>query len=141
MAKKSNKQESEEAPVKKKRKLGARNKAKGSEYERQIAKELRELGFENVVTSRSESKRTDNNKIDLIDLDKKLPVSIQLKKSTNTPQYFKIREESTVDPTTFVIIWNKQEKANVNFMSVGEVVLLDKKLFYELIKPYANKEP
>lgn len=121
-----------------KKKQGARNKAKGSEYERKIAKELRDLGFTGVVTSRSESKAMDNNKIDLIDKDNKLPCFIQLKRTQTTPQYFKIREESTVDPEKFVLIWNRQEKANVNFVSVGEVCMIPKSLFYELIKSYAG---
>lgn len=128
----------EELFPKKKRSVGARNKQKGSEYERKIAKELRELGFDGVVTSRSESKTVDNNKVDLIDTEGKLPVFIQLKRTQTTPQYFKIREESTVDPEKFVLIWNRQEKANVNFVSVGEVVMMDKNLFYELIKPFSK---
>ena len=122
----------------KRRGLGARNKARGNEYECRIAKELRELGFTGVVTARSESKRTDNNKVDLIDTNHQLPFNIQLKRTVNTPQYFKIREESTVDPKSFVLIWNKQEKANVNFLSVGEAVIMDKETFYDLIKHYAK---
>lgn len=122
----------------KRRGLGARNKARGNEYECRIAKELRDLGFTGVVTARSESKRTDNNKVDLIDTNKQLPFNIQLKRTVNTPQYFKIREESTVDPKSFVLIWNKQEKANVNFLSAGEVVMMDKEAFYDLIKHYVK---
>lgn len=89
-----------------KKRTGAFNKRRGNGYERQIAKELRELGFEQVVTSRSESKSTDDNKVDIIDKEGKLPynMQIQLKKTIATPQYFKIREESTVDPESFVII-------------------------------------
>lgn len=122
----------------KRRGLGARNKARGNEYECRIAKELRELGFTGVVTSRSESKRTDDNKIDLIDTEHQLPFNIQLKRTQTTPQYFKIREESTVDPESFVLIWNKQEKANINFLSIGEVVMMDKKAFYKLIKQFTE---
>jgi len=124
----------------KRRGLGARNKARGNEYECRIAKELRELGFTSVVTARSESKRTDNNKVDLIDTEHKLPFNIQLKRTVNTPQYFKIREESTVDPKTFVLIWNKQTKAAVNFMSDGEVVMMDKLAFYDLIKQFVKSD-
>lgn len=125
-----------DAKPKRRRGTGARNKAKGNEYERKIAKELRELGFEGVVTARSESKAVDNNKVDLIDTEGKLPCNIQLKKTVNTPQYFGIREASTVNPASFVIIWNRQEKVNVNFKSVGEVVMMDKELFYTLLSCY-----
>ena len=135
MSKKETK--SNESTSKKKR-SGAYNKRRGNSYETKIAKELRELGFTGVVTSRSESKRADDNKIDLIDTENKLPFYPQLKRTINTPQYFKIREESTVDPEKFVLFWNKQEAKETNICSVGECVILDKKFFYELIKQYVN---
>lgn len=78
----------------------ARNK--GNNYERQIVKELNELGF-NTGTTRNNSKQQDNNKIDIYDHDGTLPCKIQLKKTLATPQYFKIRSESTVDPKEFVL--------------------------------------
>lgn len=124
--------------VKKKRaSLGKRNRQRGNEYERRIAKELNDIGFQ-VVTSRSESKRADDNKIDLIDLSNKLPVQLQLKRVTSTPQYFKIREESTVPNKNFALLWNKQKNVNGRFMSEGEIVILDKEMFYQLIAPYAQ---
>lgn len=122
-----------------KKRSGSYNKNRGNDYERKIAKELKELGF-NTVTSRSESKRTDDNKIDIIDLDGNLPCFIQLKKMIQTPNYINIRNESTVAAEKFVIIWSKQEKKEVNICTVGEIVLMDKQLFYELIKPYAQGE-
>lgn len=123
--------------VKKKASLGKRNRQRGNEYERRIAKELNDIGFQ-VVTSRSESKRMDDNKIDLIDLSNKLPVQLQLKRVTSTPQYFKIRDESTVPNRNFALLWNKQKNVNGRFMSEGEVVILDKLMFYQLIAPYAQ---
>lgn len=123
---------------KKKSSLGKRNKQRGNEYERRIANELNELGF-NMVTSRSESKRTDDNKVDLIDLSNKLPCAIQLKRTTSTPSYFKIREESTVPNESFVLIWNKQKNVNDRFLSEGEVAILDKSFFYKLLKKYIDE--
>ena len=114
------------------------SKTKGSRYEQQIAKELRDLGFTGCVTARSESKSTDDNKIDIVDKDGKLPFNIQLKKTLVAPQYFKIREESTVNPESFVLFWAKQEKKETNICTVGECVTMDKKTFYELIKPYTQ---
>ena len=113
-----------------------RNRDKGNDYERQVAKELRELGFPGVVTSRSESKSTDDDKVDLIDKEGKLPVNIQLKKTKNTPAYFDIRAQSSVDPETFVLFWNKQEKKKINFCSAGELVMMDKSLFYKMLTKY-----
>lgn len=132
------KEKSQESPKPKKARSKSYSKNKGNRYEAQIAKELRELGFTGVKTSRSESKSTDDNKVDIVDTEHKLPVNIQLKKTQAIPSYFKIRNESTVDPKTFAIIWNKQEKKETNICSIGECVIISKELFYELIKPYTK---
>lgn len=114
--------------------MGNRNRDKGNNYERKIAQELRDLGFNDVVTSRYASKETDDNKIDLVFQNKSCDLNIQLKKTTNVPQYFKIRSESNSEPENFCLIWNKQEKKSKNFCSSGELVMIDKQLFYKLIK-------
>ena len=80
------------------------SRTKGNNYETKIAKELRELGFTGIVTSRSESKRADDNKQDLIDTEHKLPLGIQLKCVQNTPSYFKIRDETSIIDEDFVLI-------------------------------------
>lgn len=84
--------------------MANRNRDKGNGYERQIAQELRDLGLTDCVTSRYASKETDDNKIDLVFQNKSCPLNIQIKKTTNTPQYFKIRSESTEDPKKFCLI-------------------------------------
>lgn len=95
------------------------------------------MGFD-VGTARNNSKAEDNNKVDIHDNKGNLPCKIQLKATQQTPQYFKIRSETTVNPDEFVIIWNKQEPREANIVSVGEVVIVPKSLFYKLIKPYAD---
>lgn len=122
--------------AKKRRRGGKYSKTKGSQYELQIAKELANCGFPNIVTSRSESKRTDDMKIDLIDKDGKLPINIQCKKTKVTPSYFNIREACPMKDKPFVIFWNRQEvkEGSVDMSSAGEVVMLPKEYFYELLK-------
>ena len=120
--------------------MSNRNRDKGNGYERQIAKELRELGFEGIKTSRSESKSTDDDKIDFVDTKGQFPVYLQAKKTVNIPNYFKIRSECSKNPEDFCIIWNKQEKKNKNFSSVGELVMISKQLFYKLIKLYGARD-
>ena len=61
--------------------MGNRNRDKGTDYERKIAQELRDLGFNDVVTSRYASKETDDNKIDLVFQNKSCDLNIQLKKT------------------------------------------------------------
>lgn len=132
--KKQSNSETQETPKKQRSKGYSRNK--GNRYEAQVVKELKELGYTGVKTSRSESKSADDNKVDIVDTEHKLPVNLQLKKTQSIPSYFKIRSESTVDPKTFAIMWNKQEKKEKNICSVGECVIISKELFYELLKMY-----
>jgi Holliday junction resolvase len=86
-----------------KKRTGRYCREKGNAYERKLANELTELGFD-VVTSRAESKNMDQNKVDLIDRSGKLPLNIQVKRTKATPSYFTIRSESTVNPISFCII-------------------------------------
>lgn len=115
---------------------GSYSKNKGNRYEQQIAKELRELGYTGVKTSRSESKAVDNNKVDIIDTENKLPLQIQLKKTQKIPSFFDIRKQSTVNPEEFCIIWAKQEQRDKNIITTGEVALIDKKMLYKLLENY-----
>ena len=88
-----------------KRKRNPKNsRRRGNAYEVKIAKELQELGFLGVVTSRSESKRMDDSKVDLIDTENKLKCLLQLKLTQATPNYFKIRNECPIKDKPFCIV-------------------------------------
>jgi hypothetical protein len=120
-----------------KRKRNPKNsRRRGNAYEVKIAKELQELGFPGVVTSRSESKRMDDSKVDLIDTENKLTCLLQLKLTQATPNYFKIRNECPIKDKPFCIIWNKTKPTDSTYRSEGEVVILDKEFFYKLIQKY-----
>lgn len=115
-----------------------RSRARGVAYEQQIAKELRELGFEGVVTSRAESKTMDDNKVDLIDKNDQLFFYPQLKRTGKCPNYFSIEEACPLKDKPFVVFWNYQKPTEKTFRSGGEIVMLSKAFFYELIKKYGN---
>lgn len=125
---------------KQKKRTGSYNRNRGHRAEQKIVNELKELGFTGVVSSRSESKSTDDNKIDIIDKENKLPCYIQIKHTLQTPPYFSIREESTVPNEDFCIIWNKQKKCETNIVTVGSAVIMDKQLFYKLLKSYIKEK-
>ena len=108
---------------------GAYNRSRGQRAEQKVVNELKALGFTGVVTSRSESKATDDNKVDIIDKNNQIPY----------PQYLKIREQSTVPNNTFVILWDKQEPREKNIITVGRCAIMDIDLFYKLIEPYAKE--
>ena len=128
--------------VKKKKRSSSYSKVKGSNYERQIVKELKELTSNlNLCTSRSESKKLDDMKIDISDPDNILPCYIQCKKTQNIPSIKKINSEVGIKDKPLCILWNAQEKkeGNTNITSYGEYAIIPKQLFYELLRLNYNK--
>ena len=115
------------------------SKARGSAYERRIAQELRDIGFGGIKTTREISQFLDKSKIDLIDTQNELGCLLQLKLTQATPNYFKIKEGCPIKDKPFCIIWNKTKPTESTYRSQGEVVMIPKDYFYELIKNYYGK--
>jgi hypothetical protein len=109
------------------------NRTRGNGYERTIANELRELGFEDVVTSRAESRNMDNRGVDLFG--DSLSFHIQCKNSINYPKISELLNSELLPTDKPLAIFHKKtKKAKVNFISEGEYVYLKKEDFYKLIK-------
>ena len=119
---------------------GSYNRTRGIRAEQKIVNELKSLGFDKIMSSRQGSKATDDNKIDILDTENQLPfgMNIQIKHQIPYPQYFKIREQSTVPNESFVILWDKQEAKEKNIITVGRCAIMDIELFYKLIKFYGE---
>ena len=85
---------------------GSYNRTRGIRAEQKVVNELKALGFDKIMSSRQGSKVTDDNKVDILDTDNQLPfgMNIQIKHQIPYPQYFKIREQSTVPNESFVIL-------------------------------------
>ena len=113
------------------------SKARGNAYERAIAQELREF-FPNIKTSRSESKNMDDAKIDLVDPDGIMPFYPQIKLTQKTPDYFGIERECPYKDKPFVVFWNKTRPTESTFRSEGQIVMIPKSFFYQLIEKYVK---
>ena len=116
-----------------------RNKTAGSNFERDTVRELKELGFKGVVTSRSESRNMDNRGVDVFDNhlegEPYFPYYIQNKCMVNQPNFHKLLtgELLPTDKPT-IILFRQTEKVGNRFMSRGDYVVMTKDLFYKLIK-------
>ncbi len=112
------------------------NRRRGHNYERQIVKELKEIGFEGIVTSRAESKNMDDRGVDIFDLNQTsttMPFYVQCKLSTKNIAYDELLASEKLPKDKPLIIFHKKaEKANTNFTVKGEYVILNKKDFYNL---------
>lgn len=125
----------------KKKRSGAYSKNKGNRYELKIIKELTELGYDGLKSSRSESKSLDNDKIDIAqdkDAKNELPFYVQCKCTKNTPNVQEILEACPRKNKPLIVVWNKQINKEVNMASAGEFIMLEKSFFYELIKKDAQ---
>lgn len=111
-------------------KMAKRNKSKGNNCELQVIHQLQNIGYKNCVSSRSQNKLADANKIDIVDIDNSLPCNIQVKNTQNCPNYFEIRSSCTDKSKPFVIVW---KKANIDIKD-NTVAIIPIKYFYELIK-------
>lgn len=115
------------------------NRNRGNGYERQIAKELREIGFEDVFTSRAESRNMDNKGVDLFG--DSLSFHIQCKNYTNYPKIAELlNSELLPQDKPLAVFHKKTKKANVNFITEGEFVYIKKQDFYNLITKIKENE-
>ena len=114
------------------KKLGKKNKKKGNAFELQVIKKLHEAGYPECVSSRSQNKKLDADKVDIYDESGQLPFHIQCKCTTNTPNYFKIKEECQRRDKPFALAWKKCVQGE---HSPGTVVMIDLENFLPLIKP------
>jgi len=110
-----------------------KSKSKGRDWEYEIVKRLKEIGYENVCTSAGESKKLDANKVDIADPSGELEVAIQAKHLGVFPNFFKIRSECT-DPRDFALLWKKSAEGGT--ISAGQVAIIDVDFFYKLLKCY-----
>lgn len=113
--------------------MANRNRTAGIKTELQIAEELRKLGFDKIVTTRSESKRMDDLGVDLIQLPGfhlELPFYPQIKKTINTPSV-DLLELNLEKP--MVVFYQKQEKQGKRFYTVGDYIMMKKDFFYKLL--------
>lgn len=114
--------------------MANRNRTAGIKAELEIAKELRELGFDKIVSTRFESKRMDDAGVDLIQLphpNVPLPCYVQVKKTINTPseELLKVELEKPL-----VIVHQKQVKKGSRFYTDDQYVMMKKDFFYKLLK-------
>lgn len=105
------------------------SKDKGTQYEQKIARELRELGFTECLTSRQASKLMDDKKVDFICTD---PFYIQAKAQERGLVYHTVLQAMPKDSNYNVIFHKKNRKP--------ELVVMLKEDFYELLQMLFNEK-
>ena len=118
-------------PFTKKHYQAKKSNNKGSAFETEVINHLKAIGYTGCVRAAGESKKADNNKIDIVDTERKLPVNIQCKNTQNLPNYFTIRDACTDKSKPFCLAWKKAAEGGSN--SPGTVMIIPIDLFYEFL--------
>jgi hypothetical protein len=111
------------------------NRRAGHQYECDCVRDLKAIGFDHVVTSRSESKTRDNLKVDIMNREEgvhgRLPYNIQCKTTAGTLGYSRLLAEMPRETTGVKnVLFHKQTEAKGGqFRPVGEYAVLTKKAF------------
>lgn len=111
-----------------------KSKNKGASFESSVVNKLKEIGYDECCRAAGESKKLDNNKIDIADPSGKLPINIQCKHTQNLPNYFTIKDSCTDKSKPFILAWKKAAEGGTN--SLGTVAIVPIDFFYELLKSY-----
>ena len=107
-----------------------RNRDTGNQYERDLAKRMRALGFTQCVTSRSESKHRDDQGVDLCYTG---PLNIQAKRWKKAPAYHDVLKAMPEEPGQINVIYHKRPHK-------GEVVVMSASDFEELTGTLVKEE-
>lgn len=105
-------------------------RTKGHTYEREVAEKFRQAGYTECVTSRSESKRTDDAGIDLCYTD---PWQVQCKN----------QERIAPSPHQILATMPQNGKKNILFHKrnrKGTIVCMDEDTFWELVKAWQDSQ-
>ena len=99
------------------------SRAVGHTHERQIRLELIVLGWDKCETTRFASHALDSQGVDFVNTP---PFNFQAKRWKSAPSYHEVLKSMPQDNNYNVIIHKRPNK--------GEVVVMDKQSFYEIIK-------
>jgi len=105
------------------------NRRKGCQYERDLAKLFRELGWIDCKTSRYESRMWDDLKVDLTNTS---PLQIQAKSTQVLANPFKTLDSMPQTEGKYNVIFNKR-------LQQGEIVILRKEDFIKMLKLLIDK--
>lgn len=111
--------------------MSKRNRTAGHDWEREVVKALREMGYE-AVSSRYASRQTDDAGIDICNTG---DLAIQCKNTSKSIDYHKINKEMNTDKNK-IIMHKRTEKSGERFLCKGKYVICEYDFFMELLQSW-----
>lgn len=116
--------------------MSNRNRTAGHNWEREVINDLKKIGYPDAVSSRSESKRTDDAGIDIMFTG---PFNMQCKNESKRPDYHKLITEMP-DGINLVLHKYTKKTEKGKFVTQGKYVTLEYKDFLALLTSYLDKK-
>jgi len=115
--------------------MSNRNRTAGHNWEREVIKDLKKVGFQDAVSSRYESKRADDAGVDIVGTG---PFNIQCKNESKRPDYHKLITEM---PAGINMVLHKYTKKSDKgkFQCQGKYAIIDYETFLTFLDSYLNK--
>lgn len=113
------------------------SRTRGHNFERDIVRELKELGFLSVVSARSESRNMDDRGIDIFDMrlngGLEFPFYIQNKFMTNPPNFHRlITGKRLLLNKPLLVFFRQAEKVGSRFMQRGDYIVMKTQVFEDI---------
>jgi hypothetical protein len=117
---------------------GSRNRNAGHSWELEVADLFRKAGFPHVVTSRSDNRHRDAEKVDLVNRNEvktgRLPYNIQCKNCVGKLAYQKLLSELPKEDGIINVLLHKQtEKANTRFITRDKFAIMYQNDFMTMV--------
>lgn len=118
---------------------GRRNRSAGHNFELQCAKQFREIGYPDVVTSRSSNRNRDSLKIDLVNRDEvksgRLSWAVQCKNVKGHVKYDQLLEEMPDEEGIKKVVLHKStRRIGTRFIEQGKYAILYLDDFMDMVK-------
>lgn len=121
--------------------MANRNRTAGNNFERETVNDLKELGFEGMVTSRSESRNMDNSGVDVFDTSGEFPFYIQNKVYKSYPKLDELINGEVVRKDKPMLVFHRKvTKKGSRFYTDDDFVSMKKETFYNLLKQLYGRE-
>ena len=109
--------------------MANRNRTAGHDWEREVIKDLKDIGYSEAVSSRQASRETDNAGIDICNTDN---LAIQCKNTAKSLDYHKINKAMNTDKHK-IIMHKRTEKKGDRFIVQGKYIVFEYEFAMQLL--------
>ena len=116
--------------------MANRNRTAGHDWEREVIKDFKEIGYTEAVSSRYSSRETDAAGIDICNTDN---LAIQCKNTFKSVDYHKINKEMNTDKHK-IIVHKRTEKKGDRFIVQGKYAVLEYEFAMQLLASWKGEQ-